>query len=345
MSNADHLEEPGAQFRARVRAARARDDPRALRHPAREAARHTRNCWRASCASSANARFERCHLKTLGDSCLQFELSYFVQQPKINPLLDLQQAVNFRIIDEFRRLGMEFAYPAQRVVASGSQTVEASTHVAMFHMRPVRAGDSAEYRQRHPAVRQHRRDLHWSSRWASGSTTGACSVPASTTTTSRAEGSRQPRCLPAHPRRAPGSAVETGGRRCYADSVPRGGCLLFGPRREACPTGARAHRRGNSLFIPMQPEAAASICRTPSQVAYEAWRQLGFVWPRSSQPSRAHAHSVSVSTSRPMSACTAARTGRPSCMTRYTSRQMGISTPTRSATLRTAHAAVTPSTT
>jgi small-conductance mechanosensitive channel len=64
----------------------------------------------------ANARFERCHLKSLGDSCLQFELSYFVQQPKINPLLDLQQAVNFRIIDEFRRLGIEFAYPTQRVI-------------------------------------------------------------------------------------------------------------------------------------------------------------------------------------------------------------------------------------
>ncbi len=64
----------------------------------------------------ANARFERCHLKTLGDSCLHFELSYFVQQPKINPLLDLQQAVNFRIIDEFRRAGIEFAYPTQRVV-------------------------------------------------------------------------------------------------------------------------------------------------------------------------------------------------------------------------------------
>jgi small-conductance mechanosensitive channel len=64
----------------------------------------------------ANARFERCHLKTLGESCLQFELSYFVQNPKINPLLDLQQAVNLRIIDEFRRLGVAFAYPAQRVV-------------------------------------------------------------------------------------------------------------------------------------------------------------------------------------------------------------------------------------
>ncbi len=63
-----------------------------------------------------NARFERCHLKSLGDSCLQFELSYFVQQPKVNSLLDLQQAVNFRILDEFRRLGVGFAYPTQRVL-------------------------------------------------------------------------------------------------------------------------------------------------------------------------------------------------------------------------------------
>jgi small-conductance mechanosensitive channel len=64
----------------------------------------------------ANARFERCHLKTLGDSALLFELSYFVQQPALNPVLDLQQAVNFRIIDEFRRLDIGFEYPAQRVI-------------------------------------------------------------------------------------------------------------------------------------------------------------------------------------------------------------------------------------
>jgi small-conductance mechanosensitive channel len=62
------------------------------------------------------ARFDRCHLKTLGDSALLFELSYFVQQPSVNSLLDLQQAVNFRIIDEFRRLGVEFDYPTQRVL-------------------------------------------------------------------------------------------------------------------------------------------------------------------------------------------------------------------------------------
>ena len=33
-----------------------------------------------------------------------------------NPLLDLQQTVNFRILDEFRRLGIEFDYPTQRIV-------------------------------------------------------------------------------------------------------------------------------------------------------------------------------------------------------------------------------------
>jgi small-conductance mechanosensitive channel len=64
----------------------------------------------------AQARFERCHLKTLGESSFQFELSYFVQQPAVNPLLDLQQAVNFRIIDELKRLGVDFAYPTQLVV-------------------------------------------------------------------------------------------------------------------------------------------------------------------------------------------------------------------------------------
>jgi small-conductance mechanosensitive channel len=64
----------------------------------------------------ANARFERCHLKTLGDSAVLFELSYFVLQPAQNPLLDLQQAVNFGIIDEFRRLQIGFEYPAQRLI-------------------------------------------------------------------------------------------------------------------------------------------------------------------------------------------------------------------------------------
>jgi len=64
----------------------------------------------------SNARFERCHFKAIGETALQFELSYFAQQPTVNSPLDLQQAVNFRIVDEFRRMGVEFDYPTQRVI-------------------------------------------------------------------------------------------------------------------------------------------------------------------------------------------------------------------------------------
>jgi small-conductance mechanosensitive channel len=67
-----------------------------------------------------NARFERCHLKGIESAWLEFELSFFVQQPRLNSLLDLQQAVNFRIIDEFRRVGVAFAYPTQRIVVDAS---------------------------------------------------------------------------------------------------------------------------------------------------------------------------------------------------------------------------------
>jgi small-conductance mechanosensitive channel len=67
------------------------------------------------------ARFERCHLMSLGDCCLQFELSYFVQEPNVNSPLDLQQSVNFRIIDEIKRLGIEFAYPTQLVYMNGQR--------------------------------------------------------------------------------------------------------------------------------------------------------------------------------------------------------------------------------
>jgi small-conductance mechanosensitive channel len=73
-------------------------------------------------AEYPHARFERCHLKTLGETALLFELTYFVRQPSVNPLLDLQQAVNFRILAEFERLGVDFAYPTQRLLLESQRT-------------------------------------------------------------------------------------------------------------------------------------------------------------------------------------------------------------------------------
>lgn len=70
----------------------------------------------------SQARFERCHLKTLSDSSVLFELTYFARQPSVNPLLDLQQAVNYRILDAFKGLGVDFAYPAQYVVMDRAES-------------------------------------------------------------------------------------------------------------------------------------------------------------------------------------------------------------------------------
>ena len=72
----------------------------------------------------ANVRFERCHLNALGDSALQFELAYFVQQPNVNSVADVQQAVNLRIIEEFRRMKLEFDYPTQRVIVAQARTAD-----------------------------------------------------------------------------------------------------------------------------------------------------------------------------------------------------------------------------
>ena len=72
---------------------------------------------KALVSEHAQARFERCHLKTLGDDALLFELTYFVRQPTVNPQLDLQQAVNLRILEEFNRLGVGLAQPTRIVVS------------------------------------------------------------------------------------------------------------------------------------------------------------------------------------------------------------------------------------
>ena len=215
------------------------------------------SCSRASSREQANVRFERCHLKTLGDSALQFELAYFVQQPSVNPLLDLQQAVNFRIIDEFRRLEVEFDYPDAARDCSARQRDRRARRLDVPR-RAVRAGDSAEYRQRHSPVRQHRRDAAlgeaaWDFAW----TTRACSDPGSTITISRPSRSMQA-SMPAwtSSARARLFAVETAGRHVTARSQYRAGdAFLFGPETRGLPPAVLERVGRESLFIPMRAQS------------------------------------------------------------------------------------------
>src|SRR5208283_771561 len=74
-------------------------------------------------------------------------------------------------------------------------------------------------------------------------------------------------------------AVETTGRRCYADiSYRTGDALLFGPETRGLPDSVQERiGRENSLFIPMRARnRSLNLSNAVAVVAYEAWRQLRF---------------------------------------------------------------------
>jgi small-conductance mechanosensitive channel len=60
-------------------------------------------------------RFDRAHFKSFGDFALIYEFVFWVLTPDYNVFMDLQQSINFRIVEEFRRAGIEFAYPTQQL--------------------------------------------------------------------------------------------------------------------------------------------------------------------------------------------------------------------------------------
>lgn len=60
-------------------------------------------------------KFERAHLKNLGDSALIYELSYLVQNPDFLIYMDASQKVNFEILRVFGNEKIGFAYPTQTV--------------------------------------------------------------------------------------------------------------------------------------------------------------------------------------------------------------------------------------
>jgi small-conductance mechanosensitive channel len=62
-----------------------------------------------------DTRFDRSHFAKHGASSLDFETVYYVLSADYNRYMDIQQAINLRLHKEFARLGIEFAYPAQKL--------------------------------------------------------------------------------------------------------------------------------------------------------------------------------------------------------------------------------------
>ena len=58
-------------------------------------------------------RFDRAHFSGYGDSSIDFEMVYIVLDAEYNKYMDIQQAINLRIFEEFENMGLEFAYPTR----------------------------------------------------------------------------------------------------------------------------------------------------------------------------------------------------------------------------------------
>jgi small-conductance mechanosensitive channel len=63
--------------------------------------------------SQDGVRFDRAHFSSYGAYSLDFEIVYYVLSADYTRYMDVQQAINFRIHEEFEALGVGFAYPTQ----------------------------------------------------------------------------------------------------------------------------------------------------------------------------------------------------------------------------------------
>jgi small-conductance mechanosensitive channel len=60
-----------------------------------------------------DVHFDRAHFKAYGAYSLEFEFVYYVHTPDYNRYMDIQQAINLGLYEDFAAEGIEFAYPTQ----------------------------------------------------------------------------------------------------------------------------------------------------------------------------------------------------------------------------------------
>lgn len=60
-----------------------------------------------------DVNFDRAHFFEFGDFSLVYEVVYYIKGSDYNKYMDVQQEINFKLKDEFEKLGIEFAYPTQ----------------------------------------------------------------------------------------------------------------------------------------------------------------------------------------------------------------------------------------
>jgi small-conductance mechanosensitive channel len=68
----------------------------------------------AAIRAQPKTRFDRAHFASFGDYALNFEAVYFVLDAEYITFMNIQQAINLQLMEEFARRGIEFAYPTSK---------------------------------------------------------------------------------------------------------------------------------------------------------------------------------------------------------------------------------------
>ncbi|EMR02383.1 mechanosensitive ion channel family protein [Cesiribacter andamanensis] len=74
-------------------------------------------------------RFDRAHFQAYADSSLTFEIVYYVLSSDYTTYMDIHQAINLRIYEEFQKREIEFAFPSRTLYLAGQPAVKAAVRM------------------------------------------------------------------------------------------------------------------------------------------------------------------------------------------------------------------------
>ncbi len=78
-----------------------------------------------------NARFDRSHFRSFGETSLEFETVYIVLDPSYNVYMDVQQTINLGIMEAFADMDVRFAFPSRTVYVASLPESRASKRTAL----------------------------------------------------------------------------------------------------------------------------------------------------------------------------------------------------------------------
>jgi small-conductance mechanosensitive channel len=92
---------------------------------------------RAAVEAREQTRFDRAHFTGFGESALTFETVYYVLSADYNLYMDIQQAINLELVEEFERREIEFAYPTRTVYLARAEAEAKAERPADSHYSPA----------------------------------------------------------------------------------------------------------------------------------------------------------------------------------------------------------------